>query len=145
MKKGKVLAIVISAVVLVAAGFYFVGNKYYSDSRIIKEQWHLTLPGDAKKQYYISSQGALGDGSTYTVYQSKDISFLGKMSSLKNTKMQNSISEILRNLHVDSDKYPNFSHPYEWKILSMKDDNRNKLYAVYDTQASLLYLVQDLY
>ncbi len=105
------------------------------------------MPGDMKSQYDLSSQGALGDGCTYSVYslKSKDTSFLGKTSSSLNAQMQNEVLRILRILHADSGRYPDFSHPYEWKIFTSESDGRNKLYAVYDAETSLLYFAQELY
>ena len=59
--------------------------------------------------------------------------------------MQNDITAILKKLKVDNLRYPDFSHDYKWKIISMDSDTRNKLYIICDTKMSLIYLVQDFY
>jgi hypothetical protein len=148
-KTKKTVAIVISVILLIALGLYIAGDIYYHEAaRMYERNWHIVLPNDLKKQYDISSFGALGDGSSYTIYGLKKdeyAPFLEGTSSQKNTTMQSDVIEILNSLKADKQKYPDFSHNYKWKILSMDSDNRDKLYIVYDMESSFVYFVQDFY
>lgn len=146
-KAKKIMIIALGAILFISVGGYIAWNFYFTDARILKEHWNITLPNYIEKQYNISSFGALGDGSSYTIYKldRADSSFLGNMSSQKNTTMQNNATDILKKLKVDTQRYPDFSHDYNWKIMSMDSDDRNKLYIVYDTKISLVYLIQDFY
>lgn len=131
------------------AGFYY--NFYYTDTNIYKDNWNVILPGNLKKQYYISDFGFTGDGESFTIYKiqngytKEDVSFFEGASSQKNMEMQDEIIRILGSLKVEKQKYPSFSHDYHWKIISMKSDPRNKLYILYDTEASLVYFIQNFF
>lgn len=146
-KAKKAITIIVIAFLFVCIGGCLAWKMYFTDARILKEHWNIILPNNIEKQYDISSYGALGDGSGFIVYKSEDdaASFLGEMSSQKNVAMQDKVMAILKKLKVDQFRYPDFSHDYSWRILSMNSDARNKLYIIYDKRISLIYLIQDFY
>ena len=147
LKKKRIMVIVFSGILLILFGLYIAWILYFTEARMYKEHWNINLPSNLEKQYDISSFGALGDGSSYTIYRLKDENapFLEGASSRKNVTIQNDVIEILKKINVVKQKYPNFSNAYKWKILSMESDNRNKLYMLYDMGSSFVYFVQDFY
>lgn len=74
---------IISIILFISIGGYIAWNMYFTDARILKEHWNIALPNNIEKQYDISSFGALGDGSSYTIYKlsNDNLLFLGQMSS----------------------------------------------------------------
>lgn len=145
-KTRKIMIIILSTILFIAIGGYIAWNMYFTDARMLKEHWNIVLPDNIEKQYDISSFGALGDGSSYTIYKlSGDSLFQDKMSSERNITMQDNVIDILKKLKVDKLHYPDFSHAYKWKVISMESDTRNKLYVICDTKMSLIYLIQDFY
>lgn len=130
------------------AGYFY--NAYYTSAKIYKNNWNVILPGNLKKQYYISDfGGGTGDGVSFAIhklqdgYTQEDSSFFEGASFEKNTEMQDEIKRILGSLKVDDQKYPNFSHNYQWKTIYKH--GCDKLYILYDTELSLVYFIQVIY
>lgn len=143
-----IILLIVAAVLFFILGFYTCYKLYFTDS-VSFQNWNLTLPVDLKKQYRITSFGALGDGAGFTVFSLSDkneaASLMEGLSSQKNPQLENDVLRILGKLKVESQKYPDFSHNYLWKIRTMESDSRNKLYILYEPESSLLYYVEDIY
>ena len=144
----KLIIAVLSAFAILAgcAGCHAI---FPTTAEVYKEKWGITLPDNLEKQYDVSEYGGTGDGWEYEIFSFKnnepDLSFLSDMSSQKNDEIQNKITDILKEVKADGKQYPDFSHSYEWKILTNKKNIKDKLYIMYDKDTLLLYFVQDIY
>lgn len=147
MKHKKVLIItliVLAAIAAVFTGLYGAGYYYFSDARIIEQNWNVVLPSDMKEVYGKSGPTDFqGHGSTYSVYKLKDSSakILDGVSAAKNADMEQAVTDILNDIGVSKDQYPNFSATYRWKIISQYT---YKLYVIFDPDHSLIYLVSNI-
>ncbi|MVB09425.1 hypothetical protein CAFE_00810 [Caprobacter fermentans] len=147
-KSNRGIILVFLIILGVPLGFFLYGY-FTSDTRMYQD-WGFIVPSNFKKQYSVSETGGTGDRETYEIYALNgtdtqgDAPFLEKMSSQKSTEMQEQMIAILKILDVDTQKYPNFSHDYQWKVLN-KSYSQTKLYIVFDTKLSLIYLVQDIW
>ena len=150
--RGIIIVFLIIFGVPIGCGIYaYIDAHFTSDIRMYQRNWGITIPGNFKKQYYISDFGGAGDGDTYEIYAlegtdtQEDASVLEEMSSQKNTETQNEIITILKRLKVDTQNYPNFSHDYQWKILNKsRRFKRLRLYILLDRKLSFIYFVQEI-
>lgn len=139
-----VTLIIISALVAIPLGLYAAGNAYFTNARIMEENWDITLPADIKERYAKNGPSDFqGHGSRYAVFQTKnsDPKILNGSSQSKNSDMENAMTDILKEIDADQNQYPDFSGTYRWKILSKYT---YRLYIVFDENKSLLYLVSDI-
>jgi hypothetical protein len=150
LKKLKSVIFILSFLLIVVAiflGLYAMQYCFISDADVFEANWKIVLPDGIKEKYAIKGPTDLqGHGSRYAVYKmtsSDAFSLLTGASWLKNAKIETAITDILDSIGVDKKEYPNFSGKYEWRILSYHN-YRYKLYIVYDTNSSLLYLIQDM-
>lgn len=151
MKKAKnIIILILVAIIFFILGFYTACKLYITDATMLQD-WNITLPGDLKKQFDISSPlGPHGEHSRYIIYKSEngnaplDTTFLQGTSSQKNTQMQNDVNAILKRLKIEAQKYPNFSHEYKWKIITKYDDDNDKLYEIFDTESSFAYFIEEI-
>lgn len=149
MKHKKAILITAISVVAVLIASYAVWDLTCPDFDVYQSNWGVTLPQSLNfhKKYEVSDFGWMGDGFGYEIYLLKDKNspFLSGMSSQKNADVQDNVLRIVKDLRAAKKKYPDFSHSYEWKIITDPADDRNKLYIVYDKGTSLLYLTQELF
>lgn len=150
-KKYKPALIAACILLLGCAVWYVVWGIVPSDFQPYRETWHVVLPDSVQRQCYESNQSfaGQGDGNSCAVYRwndsnpPQDFSFFSGASSRKNKDVERKVTQILSLLKVDSKFRPDFSGPYEWKILS-RNEGFWKLYLLYDPNSSLLYCVEDI-
>lgn len=90
-----------------------------------------------------SPTGPNGDGYEFTIYRIKGDKFpiLSDANSQKENFIESQVISILYELNTDRNQYPNFSHQYKWKVLTSYS---NTLYIIYDSELSLVYIVQSM-
>ncbi|QAT51072.1 hypothetical protein EQM14_15565 [Caproiciproducens sp. NJN-50] len=148
-KSNRGIVIIFLIILGIPLGFFLYGY-FTADTRMYQETWGLIIPSNFKKQYSVSEFGGTGDGETYEIYALKgtdtqeDALVLKGMSSQKNTEIQEQIITILKTLKVDTQRYPDFSHDYQWKVFK-KSDRQTKIYILFDKKLSLIYLVQNIW
>ncbi|MDD7793580.1 hypothetical protein [Clostridium sp. 'White wine YQ'] len=111
---------------------------------IIKANWKIILPKEYD-EIYEKDEGPsfLGDGDRYHIFQYNDIKQIDsslEWKSEKNESIEAGSEEILKNLKVSKEYYPNFesSYKYYWKI---KDDN-SKIYFIFDRDKKEVYVLE---
>lgn len=148
-KSNRGIIIVFLIILGVPLGLFLYGY-FTADTTMYQETWGLIIPSNFKKQYSVSEVGGTGDRETYEIYAlngmktQEDVPFLEKMSSQKSSENQEQMIAILKMLEVDTQKYPNFSHDYQWKVLN-KSYSHTELYILLDTKMSLIYFIQDIW
>ena len=147
MKHKKAILITAISVVAVLIASYAVWDLTCPNFDYYKTTWGITLPQSLNfhKKYTVDIFDPRGNDCAYEVFKftDKNSSFLSCMSSKQDENMQKGVTDLLQRIRAAKGKYPNFSHSYEWKIIT-KYNGDDKLYIIYDKESSLLYFAQDM-
>lgn len=142
------LLLILAVLAGITAGLYFAVKSYNVSARIrrYEKAGQMDLPADIREEYNAESDhGFQGDGLWYTVYRMEDgnVSFLREAFDRKNKEMEKKVASGLASIRAEKDWYPDFTHPYVWKMLSEKDGFQ-RLYILYDPKKSLIYFLLDV-
>jgi hypothetical protein len=148
-KKTKIIIGIAAIIVAIPVGLYIAGCYYYTDARTYEANWNINLPRTVKEEYSNWSEPDFhGDGYAYTVfsYDDTDVNFTGQFEKGENTGMEKQVCDILQDLNVDEDEYPDFSHAYSWYEKKYLWDSDNgggdHFWMVYDDTTHRLFAIQ---
>lgn len=146
----KFLKIFLIAIVVIMASLFIFGYFYYTNLRVIENNWEIDLPEGLEEEYYQHSEiGFQGDGKYYHVFSSKGSEsideFVRDFETEKNPDMENTVTAILDELAVPKNKRINFHEDYLWMVKFDSVDPRDTLYLIYQPQASKWYVIRDIY
>ncbi|MGG7078388.1 hypothetical protein [Clostridium sardiniense] len=144
-----ILVMVVITSIIVGSVIYNYIKKHNIYSNIIESSWGIELSKNYDELYATDSgESFLGDGQRYHVFKFKDTEDLNidKRLSLKNDKdeiLEANIEEILKNLSVAKENYPDFNKEYSYYFKTEEDSS--KLYMVNFKDSNTLYVVEDIY
>lgn len=151
-----VLIIIIMGIVLMPVVLYNIGNRYFSREGIYEENWDINLPSDFKKIIHYQDQHDFqGDGRRYTVYETKETSFLpinpknseeiqtiaGDSKNGRNDDIEEFVKTIAADLKINEIYKPKFNYYYVWQKLVKYDD---ALIVIYFPNSNKVYFVEEI-
>lgn len=143
-KNLKIIIILLNIVLLIFIISLIIFIKVeWTSANVIEINWNIDIPREFIEEYYTDSGPSFhGDGKRYTVF--KGTNFNKGFSDKKNTKLEREISKLNISLKIEASERIDFKHNYEWKKIVDKDDKRNALYIIYDSDIDKYYFYEDI-
>lgn len=127
-------------VVLLIGGFCFLSM---NSNDKLEERWDFVLPENVNLIYSEDTGSSFfGDGIYYEIYEIKGNMDVNDFDSHKNTVIENTVEERLKELEISSNMKIDFTKDYYYKMVEKNDDT---LFLFYFPHYSQLYIIQDLY
>lgn len=117
-------------------------NRYY---HIINRNWEINLPREYEETYYKNSgESFLGDGERYSVFKYKTLSEINNVLEWKNkdNNTEQHVSEILKNLEVSKEYYPDFNDNFKYYHKTKEDNSR--IYIILNSSLQKVYIVEHI-
>lgn len=139
-----IIIVVVLAITLVGGYSIYRVNENYLN--IIESNWGVQLPINAE-EIYVSDSGAsfLGDGRRYHVYQYEDNGDARNCLSWTSDKdvfLEKKIRDILKELDVAKENYPDFQ--LEYKRYSEYDNDKSQMDILYFEELNKMYVIEDI-
>lgn len=118
-------------------------NKYYN---IINRNWKIDLPREYKEIFYIDSgESFLGDGQRYSVFQYNTLDEINSAIEwkAKDNYIENYVVDILEELEVSKEYYPDFSS--DFKYYYKMDEDKSKIYIILNSDLKKVYIVENFF
>ncbi|MDD3172475.1 MAG: hypothetical protein PHF63_02190 [Herbinix sp.] len=127
-----ILIFVIIGIILTPVLLYNLGNRNFTKERIYDKNWDIHIPSDFKIIYHNQDQHDFqGDGRRYTIFVTKETSFLPIIYSQKNAKeiqtidgcssdgrnydIEEFVQAITTDLKIPENYIPKFEEYYVWQ------------------------------
>lgn len=117
-----------------------------SCAEIIYANWNVQIPARLTEVYENQGEPSFhGDGPRYHVFLDSEYEdhpeFYSSFSDGKNPGAEEFIVDVLTELEVPQEEWPDFSHPYRWWT-KKGDGFSERLYFLYDEGTGKLYVAE---
>ncbi len=115
-------------------------NRYY---HIINSNWNINLPREYEEIYHTDSGPSFhGDGERYAIFQYENLDEINSLLEWenKNDYVEPRIKEILDNLEVSKEYYPDFNNDFRY-YYKIKED-RSEIYIILNSKLKKVYIIE---